>query len=92
MDTTARLREELATQAVTGVMGAGFNEIGARNLAAIMVLVGAAQICAQTHKPLYAVFRMVCLSMAETSSVDAAMSKIRELGPEMFGGQMGDKF
>ena len=89
METTTQIREKLAHDAVTGLIKAGFHDVGARNLAALMVLIGAAQLCASTDRQLYAVFRMLCLSMAQTSSVEAAMSKLREMGPEMFGGMMG---
>lgn len=85
MDTMNSIRQRLATEAVDAVGYAGFQEVGARNLAALMALIGAAQICAMTHKPLYALFRMQCLAMANEESADVAMRKLEELGPEMFG-------
>lgn len=85
MDQMKQVREQLATNAIDLVGHAGFADVGARNLAALMALIGAAQLCALTHRPLYAIFRMQCLAMANEESADVAMRKLTEMGPEMFG-------
>lgn len=86
MEQLQQIREQLATNAVDLVGFAGFSaDVATRNMAALMALIGAAQICALTHKPLYAVFRMQCLAMANEESADVVMRKLTEMGPEMFG-------
>ena len=79
------IRHALAVQAVTSVAGLGFSDAASRNLAALMALIGGAQICALTHRPLYGVFRVLCVEMAAGSSESVIMKKIEELGPECFG-------
>lgn len=87
-DGISLLRERLAKDAQAGAEAAGFADTGTRNLAALMACIGAAQLMALTDTRLYAIFRMLCLSMASVSSADAVAAKIDEMGPEMFGGDM----
>jgi hypothetical protein len=80
-----QLRVTLATSAQHGSADAGFADAGARNLAAMMACIGAAQLMAATDKRLYSVFRMLCLEMAQGSPESVMMRKLTEMGPEMFG-------
>ena len=83
-----QLRERLASDALQGAANAGFGDVGARNLAAMMSLIGGAQLMALTHKKLYSVFRLLCVEMAQGSAESVMMRKLEEMGPEMFGGDI----
>lgn len=88
-DGIQQLREHLAVEAQQGAASAGFGgDAGARNLASLMSLLGAAQLIAATDKKLYSVFRLLCLTMAQESGHAVAMRKLEEMGPEMFGGDV----
>ena len=80
------LRESLLTHAIKGATAAGFADHETRVLATMMTLIGAAQMYALTHRSLYAVFKALCLDMAN-SQADATVTARFDLGPEYRGGK-----
>ncbi len=75
------LREELARHALTGVVGAGFQSPEMRDASAMMVLIGAARLCATSGgRGHYIKFQALCAQMAQTP-VEKVMGQRFDLGP-----------